>query len=299
MPGRGASSIWLMAKSTWTEDPGQILKAGDGFRLADVDPASTPGIRRAEKGGGKKLGESILEKGRAELTGLQERLWAESRFGGRRSVLLVLQGMDTSGKGGIVTHVVGAVDPQGVKAIGFTTPTRAELSHDFLWRVRKQLPNSGVLAVFDRSHYEDVLIGRVRALAEPAVIEERYAQINAFESEIAAAGTTIVKVMLHISPEEQKSRLAARLDDPEKNWKYKPGDLDERALWSKYQEAYQTVLERTSTTDAPWFVIPADHKWYARIAVQHLLLDALRALHLTWPPAEYDVAAEKAKLAAS
>lgn len=288
-----------MAKSTWTEDPGQLLKVGEGFRLADVDPASTPGIRKTKHGGGKELGASILEKGRTELAGLQEQLWAESRFGGRRSVLLVLQGMDTAGKGGIVAHVVGGVDPQGVKTSGFTAPTRAELSHDFLWRVRKQLPNPGVLAVFDRSHYEDVLIGRVRSLAEPAVIDARYGQINGFESEIAEAGTTIVKVMLHISADEQKSRLAARLDDPEKHWKYKTGDLEERALWPKYQDAYQRVFERTSTVDAPWFVIPADHKWYARIVVQHLLLDALRGLHLLWPTADYDVAAERAKLAAS
>ena len=281
-----------MAKTVWTEDPGAILSVGAGFSLAEVDTSSTPGIE-----GGKKGGEALLEQGRAELGDLQERLWAESRFGGTRSVLLVLQAMDTAGKGGIVEHVVGGVDPQGVTVCGFKKPTQAELSHDFLWRVRKQLPTPGLLGVFDRSHYEDVLIARVHGLAEPSVINDRYGLINEFEKQVVDRGTTILKVMLHISPEEQKSRLAARLADPEKHWKFNPGDLDERALWPQYQEAYQAALERTSTADAPWFVIPADHKWYARVAVQHLLLDALRELHLTWPVAEYDVSEQTARLA--
>ncbi|QNE45712.1 polyphosphate kinase 2 family protein [Glaciihabitans sp. INWT7] len=281
-----------MAKTVWTEDPGALLKVGAGFSLAGVDPSSTPGMD-----GGKSAGKALLEKGRAELGDLQERLWAESRYGGTRSVLLVLQAMDTAGKGGIVQHVVGGVDPQGVTIYGFKKPTKEELSHDFLWRVRNQLPTAGHLGVFDRSHYEDVLIARVRNLAEPAVIEERYGLINEFEKQVVDSGTTMVKVMLHISADEQKDRLEARLDDPEKNWKFNPGDLDERALWPQYQEAYQIAFEKTSTADVPWFVIPADHKWYARVAVQHLLLDALRGLHLTWPPAEFDVAEQKARLA--
>jgi len=281
-----------MAKTVWTEDPGALLKVGAGFSLKEVDSSSTPGIE-----GGKAGGEALLEKGRAELGDLQERLWAESRFGGTRSVLLVLQAMDTAGKGGIVKHVVGGVDPQGVKVYGFKKPTNEELSHDFLWRVRQQLPTPGLLGVFDRSHYEDVLIARVRNLVEPPVIEERFGLINDFEKQIVANGTTVVKVMLHISADEQKARLAARLADPEKHWKFNPGDLDERAFWPQYQEAYQAAFEKTSTADAPWFVIPADHKWYARVAVQHLLLDALRGLHLTWPVAEYNVAEQTARLA--
>ncbi len=281
-----------MAKTVWTDDPGALLLAGSGFSLAEVDPSATPGID-----GGKSAGVALLEKGRAELGELQERLWAESRFGGTRSVLLVLQAMDTAGKGGIVTHVVGGVDPQGVTVYGFKKPTPAELSHDFLWRVRKRLPAPGQLAVFDRSHYEDVLVARVRSLVEPAVIEERYDLINSFEKQAVEGGTTLVKVMLHISAEEQKSRLGDRLADPAKHWKFNPGDLDERALWPRYQEAYQAVFEKTSTADAPWFVIPANHKWYARVAVQHLLLDALRGLHLTWPVAEYDVQEQAARLA--
>ena len=281
-----------MAKSVWTDDPGVLLKVGAGFSLAEVDSSSTPGID-----GGKAGGEALLEKGRAELGDLQERRGAESRVGGRRSVLLVLQAMDTAGKGGIISHVVGGVDPQGVKVYGFKKPTKEELSHDFLWRVRNQLPTPGLLGVFDRSHYEDVLIARVRKFAQPPVIEERYGLITEFESQVVESGTTIVKVMLHISADEQKTRLAARLADPEKHWKFNPGDLDERALWPQYQDAYQAAFEKTSTADAPWFVIPADHKWYARVAVQHLLLDALRGMHLTWPVAEYDVAAQTARLA--
>ncbi len=282
-----------MSNTVWTEDPAVLLKAGPGFSLAAVDSSSTPGIT-----GGKVGGAALLDKGVSELADLQERLWAESRFGGRRSVLLVLQAMDTAGKGGIISHVVGGVDPQGVKVYGFKKPTRAELSHDFLWRVKNQLPAAGLLGVFDRSHYEDVLIARVHALVEPSVIEARYSQINGFEKDVVDSGTTIVKVMLHISADEQKARLGARLADPRKHWKFNPGDLDERALWPQYQQAYQAAFERTSTADVPWFVIPADRKWYARLAVQHLLLDALRGLHLTWPVAEYDLAEQTTRLAA-
>lgn len=280
-----------MDKAVWTEDPGQLLRVGPGFELGDLHPSSTPGLK-----GGESAADELLEKGRVELGDLQERIWAESRFGSRRSVLLVLQAMDTAGKGGIVKHVVSAVDPQGVNVFGFKKPTTEELAHDFLWRVRKQLPQPGTLGVFDRSHYEDVLIARVRSLAEPAVIEKRYGQINDFEREIVQSSTTVVKVMLHISADEQKSRLLARLEDPTKHWKFNPGDLAERALWPEYQDAYQVAFEKTSTAEVPWFVVPANHKWYARLAVQQLLLDALRGLHLTWPAAEYDVAAEKRRL---
>ncbi|MET4780984.1 PPK2 family polyphosphate kinase [Glaciihabitans sp. UYNi722] len=283
-----------MAHSAWKSSPSELLKVGQGFVIADVDTSSTPGIE-----GSKKAGEKILEANGAELNELQERLWAESRYEGKRSLLLVLQAMDTAGKGGIVEHVIGGVSPEGISAYAFKKPTKEELSHDFLWRVRKKLPPPGMVGVFDRSHYEDVLIGRVRNLAEPGAIAHRYTQINEFEKEIVASGTTIVKVMLHISEAEQKSRLTDRVERTEKRWKYNPGDLDERALWPQYQEAYQLAVQKTSTEDAPWFVIPANHKWYARIAVQQLLLDALRGMKLDWPQVDYDVEAEKARLAAS
>ena len=267
------------------------LRVGPGFTLASIDPDSTPGSGLEKKSGARALADAAAEFGE-----LQERLFAESRFGSNRSVLLVLQAMDTAGKGGIVEHVLGQVNPQGVKAHSFKAPTDEEKAHDFLWRIREQLPAPGDLGVFDRSHYEDVLIHRVRGFSTPEVIEERYGLITAFEEELAAAGTTVIKVMLHISPAEQKARLAARLDDPNKQWKYNPGDLDERKLWPAYMEAYEIALTRTSTAAAPWYVVPANHKWYARLAVQQLLLGALRSFTLQWPVADYDVEAEKARL---
>jgi len=272
----------------------ELLRVTPGFHLADIDPDSTPGFD-----GGKKAGERALAEGAAELADLQERMYAQSLFGGAKSLLLVLQAMDTAGKGGIVGHVVGEVNPQGVQAFAFKSPTAEEKSHDFLWRVRRQLPPHGYLGVFDRSHYEDVLIHRVRGLSTPEAIEQRYGLINEFEAQLAAAGTTVVKAMLHIGRDEQKKRLAARLDRPDKQWKYNPGDVDERLLWPAYQEAYQIAVTRTSTEDAPWFVIPANHKWFARLSVQRLLIDALRGMALEWPSADYDVEAEKKRLAAT
>jgi len=272
----------------------ELLRAGSGFELASVDTSATPGFDDD-----KDEGEKALADGAAELTELQERLFAAGKFGDARSVLLILQAMDTAGKGGIVRHVVGSVDPQGVHIHAFKAPTDEEKAHDFLWRVRRELPTAGMIGVFDRSHYEDVLIHRVRGFSTPEVVEERYGVIQDFERELVAGGTRIVKVMLHISADEQKERLGDRLEDPAKHWKYNPGDLDERALWPAYMEAYQIAIARTSTDEAPWYVVPADHKWYARLAVQHLLLDALRGLKLTWPKADYDVEAEKMRLAES
>ena len=283
-----------MSKKSWSKDPAPLLRVGDGFELASVDTASTPGFK-----GGKSHGKAHLADADRTLDDLQERLYAESRSGGNRKILLVLQAMDTAGKGGVVRHVIGSIDPQGTKVYGFKKPTPEELSHNFLWRVRKQVPAAGMVGVFDRSHYEDVLIGRVRNLAPADEIERRYGQIVGFENKLVADGTTIIKVMLHISADEQKARLAERLQRSDKFWKYNPGDIDERELWPKYQEAYQIALTRTSTDAAPWYVVPADHKWYARIAVQRLLVDALRRLDPAWPPADFDVKAEKARLAAS
>lgn len=273
----------------------KILRVGEGFQLSEVDPRSTPGYS-----GAKADGKRDLQVGLDELNELQERLFAESRVGvAQDSVLLILQAMDSAGKGGIVRHVVGGVDPQRVALTAFKAPTEEERRHDFLWRIERRLPEPGFIGVFDRSHYEDVLIGRVRSLASAEEIERRYDAINAFEAEVAAAGTRIVKVMLHISPEEQKTRLMERLERPDKHWKYNPGDVDERMLWDQYMAAYQTVFERTSTAQAPWHVVPADHKWFARLAVQELLLDALQQIDPQWPAADFDVEAEKKRLAAS
>ena len=287
----------MTAKSqkNWNADPADLLRAGPGFRLADLDPASTPGYD-----GDKDQGQSDLEAGADELDELQERLYAQSRVEeGAPAVLLVLQAMDSAGKGGIVRHVVGSVDPQGVALAAFKKPTPEELAHDFLWRIEKRVPAPGFIGVFDRSHYEDVLIGRVRALAPADEIERRYDAIVAFEKGLVDRGIRIVKVMLHISADEQKSRLGERLERPDKHWKYNPGDVDERRLWDEYMAAYQTVFERTSTPEAPWFVVPANRKWYARLAVQALLLDALEDIDPPWPAADFDVAAEKKRLADS
>ena len=226
---------------SWTGDPDPLLRAGEGFRLDDVDPHSTPGYD-----GNKKSGRRDLKTCIPELDDLQERLFAahhDEEAG--PAVLLVLQAMDTAGKGGIVRHVVGSVDPQGVELAAFKAPTKEELAHDFLWRIRPRVPGPGMIGVFDRSHYEDVLIGKVRELADDGEIERRYTAINAFEAELAEAGVRIIKVMLHISPDEQKDRLMERLDRPDKYWKYNAGDVDERLLWPDYMKAYQSVFERT------------------------------------------------------
>lgn len=281
--------------SNWTTDPAPLLRAGEGFRLGEVDPESTPGYD-----GDKKSGKKDLEALSAGLNDLQERLFAAHHDeDSGPAVLLVLQAMDTAGKGGIVRHVVGAVDPQGVELAAFKKPTEEELAHDFLWRIRPRVPGPGMIGVFDRSHYEDVLIGRVRELADETEIERRYTAINDFEAELIAAGVRIVKVMLHISPDEQKARLAERLDRPDKYWKYNPGDVDERLLWPDYMDAYQVVFDRTSTEAAPWFVVPANRKWYARLAVQRLLHDALVDIDPRWPDADFDVEVEKKRLAES
>jgi PPK2 family polyphosphate:nucleotide phosphotransferase len=278
----------------WAEDPDPLLRVGEGFRLADQDPRSTPGF-----GGDRQDGEQALSDGAAILAELQERLFAAGTLGERRSVLLVLQAMDTAGKGGIVTHVVGQMNLGGVRYAGFKKPTQEELAHDFLWRIWKHVPGSGEVGVFDRSHYEDVLIARVRNLVPDEEVESRYDAINRFELELAESGTTIVKVMLHLSKDEQKERLASRLHRPDKQWKYTPSDIDERLLWESYQDAYQLVFDRTSTAYAPWYVVPADRKWYARLAVQHLLIHALEELGLEWPEPDYDLEVESARLAAS
>jgi PPK2 family polyphosphate:nucleotide phosphotransferase len=284
-----------LSRKFWADDPIALLGVGAGFRLADVDPGSTPGLDGVDK----QNADEALAEGADVLSALQEKLFARGKFGDSRRMLLVLQAMDTAGKGGIVRHVVGAVDPQGVRLFAFKAPTQEERSHDFLWRVRKRLPDAGLIGVFDRSHYEDVLIARVRQLAPPNELEARYGQIRDFEQHLADEGTTIVKVMLQIGADDQKERLMERLDRPDKHWKYNPGDVDERLRWDEYQEAYQLALERTSTPMAPWFVVPAKKKWYARLAVQHLLIDALERLQLEWPAGDFDVAAEKERLAAT
>jgi PPK2 family polyphosphate:nucleotide phosphotransferase len=259
--------------------------------LADFSTDATPGFD-----GDKKAGKKALEKLGPDLSDLQEKLFAEGTAGSNRRILLVLQGMDTSGKGGILRHTVGLVDPQGVRIHSFKAPTKDELAHDFLWRAEKALPEPGHIGVFDRSHYEDVLIARVRELAPAEEIERRYGAICEFERGLVESGTTVVKCMLHISPKEQMKRLLARLDNPKKHWKFNPKDVDERALWPAYQQAYEIALERTNTEYAPWHVVPSDRKWFRNLTIAQLLLDTLKELDPQWPKADFDVEQQRERL---
>jgi PPK2 family polyphosphate:nucleotide phosphotransferase len=261
--------------------------------LTAIDSGATPGFD-----GNKKAGRAALAALGDDLSDLQERLYAEGAadVGHGRSVLLVLQGMDTSGKGGTLRHTVGLVDPQGVRISSFKKPTPEELEHDFLWRIRKALPTKGMIGVFDRSHYEEVLIVRVHELVPKDEIEQRYDVINAFEAELAAAGTTMIKCMLHISADTQKERLLARLDDPTKHWKFNPADVDERGHWPAYREAYQIALERTNTEVSPWYVVPSDRKWYRNLAIAKLLHETLTGMNPQWPAADFDVEEQKRRL---
>jgi PPK2 family polyphosphate:nucleotide phosphotransferase len=259
--------------------------------LADRDPRATT----LAPGDKERTREQMAVDGR-RLAELQERLYAEAVGGGRRRVVVVLQGMDTAGKGAVIEHVVGAVNPQGVSVTSFRAPTAEELRHSFLWRVRRALPGPGMLGVFDRSHYEDVLIGRVRELVAPAVLERRYREIVRFEEQLAADGVTLLKCFLHLSPWEQKERLLARLDNSAQRWKFRPGDLDERARWPAYQRAYEAVLARTDTDAAPWYVVPSDRRWYRNWAVGRLLLETLNDLAPRLPEPAYDVDEQRDRL---
>jgi PPK2 family polyphosphate:nucleotide phosphotransferase len=274
---------------------GELLRVPVGpVSLADYDPSSTPGVAsRADA-------EAELPALNARLDELQERLFAAARGGdSKRRVLLVLQGMDTSGKGGTVRHVISQLDPNGVRLTAFKAPTEEELAHDFLWRVRAALPNPGQVGIFDRSHYEDVLVGKVRKLALPMVIGRRYILINKFEQGLANEGCVVVKCFLNIGSDEQRDRLLARLDDPDKHWKYNPGDVDDRLLWPQYQDAYRIALEKTSTETAPWHVIPSNHKWYRNYAITRLLVEALKRIDPKYPAGDFDVAAERERVLAS
>lgn len=235
----------------------------------------------------------------AEASDLQERLYAASRGGSRSRLVVVAQGMDTAGKGGTAKVLDRLLHPLGFDVVGFGKPTEEELAHHFLWRVERQVPEAGRIRMFDRSHYEDVLIVRVRGLVPPEVWEGRYDEINAWEQRLVDQGVVLLKCMLHISSDEQRNRLAARLDNPAKRWKYNPADVDERQLWPDYMTAYQAALTRCSTPWAPWYVIPADRKWYRDWLIAQLLVETLRRMRPDYPPVPFDVDAERARLAAS
>jgi PPK2 family polyphosphate:nucleotide phosphotransferase len=272
----------------------QLLRLPTGpVDLSSLDTKSTPGFPGTDKNDAPAITDALAP----ELGDLQERLYAQGRVGSHGpNVLIILQGMDTSGKGGVIRHAIGMVDPQGVKIKAFRAPTAEERSHQFLWRIARELPPPGIIGIFDRSQYEDVLVVRVNSLATKAVWSRRYNAINNWEAKLAAAGTVIIKCFLHISPEEQTARLRARLEDPSKHWKYNPNDVDERAKWPAYADAYADALELCNSDVAPWFVIPSDRKWYRNWAVAQLLAEHLRAMALDWPVADFDVEAELARI---
>ncbi len=266
----------------------ELLRADpSGAILPGIDPRATPGVEdRAETEEGTP---DLLDR----LESLQERLWVE----GSRSVLVVLQAMDTGGKDGTISHVFRAMNPAGVEVASFKKPTDEELAHHFLWRIEKRLPVPGEIVIFNRSHYEDVLVVRVHGLVPEDVWSGRYEEINEFEARVTQTGTTIVKCFLHISYDEQRERLLARLDDPDKHWKFNEGDIDERARWEDYRAAYEDAIARCSTEAAPWFVVPADRKWYRNWAVANLLAETLEQLDPRYPQPELDVARLTARLA--
>lgn len=264
---RRASDRWLAAPGTKVD-------------LAKVDTSSTagaPGDKIATKEAVKPLTEGIAA--------LQERLWAEDK----QALLLVFQAMDCGGKDGAIEHVFTGVNPQGFRIANFKQPSDDELDHDFLWRIHWRVPGKGQIGIFNRSHYEDVGVVRVLGIVPEKVWRHRYDQINEFEELLAENGTRVVKCFLHISKEEQAQRLQARLDDPAKRWKFRRGDLDTRKQWDDYMEAYAEAIERTSTTNAPWYIVPADRKWYRNWAVSNIVLDALTDMDPQFPLPEEDL----------
>lgn len=254
-----------------------LVRPGQAADIRGRDPGDRLGLE------GRGQTQPMVEALALALRGLQERLWAEAR----RSLLVVLQGLDTSGKDGTIRHVFQGVNPQGCRVASFKVPTATELAHDYLWRVHAVCPARGEIGIFNRSHYEDVLVVRVKELVPKAVWRRRYRHVRELERILAEEGTTIVKVFLHISSDEQRQRLQARIDDPEKRWKFRAADLEDRALWDAYTDAYEDALTKTSTDWAPWYVVPADRKWVRNAAVASILVATLRELDPRLPePAE-------------
>jgi PPK2 family polyphosphate:nucleotide phosphotransferase len=260
------------------------LPPGAPLELTERSASTTPGWT-----GGRGRAEAALVRLREELDRLQELFYADGRHG----LLVVLQGMDTSGKDGVIRHVFQGVNPQGVQVSSFKPPTPRERSHDFLWRIHPRVPPKGEIAIFNRSHYEDVLVARVDRLVPKARWSDRYRAINAFERELGDEGTTVLKFFLHVSRDEQRRRLLDRLHDPSKQWKLSPSDLHAGEEWSEYRTAHEEMLSRTSTRWAPWYVLPADHKWYRNLAVSSLLVEALRSARPNYPPPSVDLATVK------
>ena len=251
------------------------VKPNAKFSLSSIKPTD-----KNERTGDKAKDTLELEKLAIKINALQDILYAQSKH----KILLILQGMDASGKDGTIRHVFSECDPLGIRLANFKGPTPEELAHDYLWRVHKEVPQKGEIVIFNRSHYEDVLIVKVHDWIDDAECMKRYAQINAFEKMLTETGTVIIKCFLHISKAEQKLRMQERLDDPTKTWKFNPNDLKERDLWSKYMVAYESAMQATSTDYAPWYVVPADSKTNRNLLISRLLFDALKKLPLEYPP---------------
>lgn len=268
----------------------ELLRVRGPVDAATLDTNTAPGY----PGDGKDDADKHRLALEPVLEDLQERLYAQGKSNPETAprVLVVVQGLDTSGKGGVIRHAIGMIDPQGFQLTAFKAPTREELEHHYLWRIEKALPAPGMIGIFDRSHYEDVLVVRVENLVPREVWEQRYDEINAWEKSLHDQGYTFVKCFLILSKDEQKGRLLERVENPEKYYKHNPGDLDTRAKWDQYMAAFSAMLSRCSTDHAPWYVIPADKKWYKDWAVAELLREKLADLDLQWPAAEFDVEAE-------
>lgn len=281
-----------LLSSVWSRHPSRRLRFGDGVTaLADVKGSSTPGFHATAEEGERFIGLSA-----ESIARYQDQLYADGTVGSKRRLLVILQGMDASGKGGIVRHVFRQVDPMGIHYHGFGRPTDEEASHDFLWRIERELPADGWISIFDRSHYEDVVMPHVYGTMDRRVWQGRYERIRRFEKELVDDECAIIKIFLVISKEAQRRQFLQRLDDPTKHWKFDVSDLDARDRWDDYMNAWQEVFDKTSTDEAPWYLVPADNRWYSRAVVSELLRVTLKGMGLDWPEARFDLEEARRRL---
>ena len=269
--------------AVWSLPPAQLLRFHSHTHLVDIDAGSKPGFD-----GDQEAGERFIADSSSEIANYQRLMYANGIHGDTHRVLIVLQGMDASGKGGIVRHVFSQVDPMGIHYHGFGKPSEEDLAHDYLWRIRRELPSNGWISIFDRSQYEDIVMPRITGSLPEETWRARYGQINDFESELAGSGCAIIKIFLVSSRQAQRQHFLRRLDDPTRYWKFDPSDLEARDRWDDYMAAWQEVFERTSTSIAPWYLIPADKRWYSRMVVSELLRTTMKNFNQTWPPLDAD-----------
>ena len=269
--------------AVWSLPPAQLLRFHSHTHLVDIDAGSKPGFD-----GDQEAGERFIADSSSEIANYQRLMYANGIHGDTPRVLIVLQGMDASGKGGIVRHVFSQVDPMGIHYHGFGKPSEEDLAHDYLWRIRRELPSNGWISIFDRSQYEDIVMPRITGSLPEETWRARYGQINDFEAELAGSGCAIIKIFLVSSRQAQRQHFLRRLDDPTRYWKFDPSDLEARDRWDDYMAAWQEVFERTSTSIAPWYLIPADKRWYSRMVVSELLRTTMKNFNQTWPPLDAD-----------